>query len=222
MPQHGPFPPRHPSLSALRWRMQRGCNNARRLAYEATVLMSVHGAGLGSDTVVAVRFRRSGSEYGVVLPTDRTWNQPRLRDLAFAVGYRAATGGHRVVIASPAEVRAQPRLGNAQSIFHTKAPPACGDLEELTRHIDERGGEAPLIDCRAALSGRDARERIFGLLFGGHLRMDLTTPLTDQSVVRLRLPDQASGWEALGWHLLRTEDASSPSSQHAAAATHSL
>ncbi|MCJ2121777.1 hypothetical protein [Methylobacterium sp. J-077] len=216
MIQEDPPPRRHASLSALRWRMRRGCLNAKRLEYEASVLASIYGAvrlgedlelagllrevGLGEDAISALRFRQNSSEFGVILPTDHTWNQGRLKDRAIGVGLRESAVGRSVLIVPPAEVRLQPRLHNAKRIYHTKMVPACGDLETLTTCIDARGDGASLIDCEAALAGPHPRNRIFGLVYGGHFTMDLMAGITDQSVVRLRHPHPNWCWEALGWH----------------------
>jgi hypothetical protein len=195
--------------------MHRGCLNAKRLEYEASVLASVHGAvrlghdaelsdllregGLGDDAISALRFQGTGSEYSVVLPTDRTWNHARLKGRVLDIGLRASALGRSILIASPAIMRRQPRLGNALHIFHTMMVPACGDLERSTACVDARGGEATLLECQAAVPGRDPRRRIFGLVFGGHLVLDLHTEITDLSTVRLRSRQPDWGWEVLGW-----------------------
>lgn len=207
--------------------------NARRLGCEASVLAAVHGAvrlgmdqelccllrraGLGEDAVTAIRLRGSGREYGVILPTDRTWSQPRLRGYAFSAGFRALAGGHQVLIVPPADVRLQPRLANAHWIFQAKEVPACGDVDALTRCIEARGGKASLAACEAALASPLARERIFGLVFGGHLEMDLMTELTGESVVRRRPPCWTFGWGALGWQLLQIDQADSSAPPEATA-----
>lgn len=232
MPHRRFSAPHHASRSALRWRMRRGCHNAKRLEYEASVLATVHGAvrlkradelssllaraDLGADTAGALRFRESGVEYDLVLPTDRTWNLPRLRRAVADVGLRASSEGLRILIVPPAEVRSQPRLANAQHIFHAKKVPACGDLDRLTRWMQERGSEAPLVACEAELDSPEARERIFGLVFGGHLAIDLASPMTDQSIVRLRARRGTSSWDQLGWCSLRTDRASGSTSSDVA------
>jgi hypothetical protein len=213
---HQSHPPsKQASLSALHWRVRRGCLNVRRIEYEASVLASVHGAvrlghdlelvgllrgvGLSEDAISALRFRGTGGEYGVILPTERTWNQTRLKERAFDVGLRASATVRPILIISPAELRLEPRLGNAQHIFRAKTAPACGDMETLTACIDDRGGEAALVECEAALAGPHPRERVFGLVYSGHLAMNLEVGLTDRSAVRLRHPFPNWGWEALGW-----------------------
>lgn len=195
--------------------MRRGCLNVKRLEYEASVLASVHGvvrigcheeladllrqASLGDDAISALLFRGTGREYDVILPTDRTWNQTRLRQRVFEVGLRASAVGRRILIVPPAELRLQPRLRNAQKIFHTKTVPACGDRETTTACIDARGGEAALVECEAALAGPWSKERVFGLVYCGHLAMDLEVEITHSSAVRLRNPYPDWGWETLGW-----------------------
>lgn len=223
MPQDD-FPPRNQaSRSALRWRMRRGCYNAKRLEYEATVLASVYGAlrlgrdeelrsllarrGLGEDAISALRFREADAEYGVILPTDRTWNLPRLQGLTFDAGFDMSAAGHRILVVPPADVRLQPRLANAQHVFHAKKAPACGDLDVLIRWIETQGGEAPLDACVAALDSPGARERIFGLVFGGHLALDLASAITDLSIVRLGSRCRTSSWDRLGWRILQTDRA---------------
>lgn len=232
MPQDA-FPPRNsPSRSALRWRMRRGCYNAKRLEYEATVLASVCGAvrlgrdeelrsslarrGLGEDAVSALRFREADFEYGVVLPTDRTWNLPRLRGPTFDVGFEMSAAGHRILVVPPADVRLQPRLANAQHVFHAKKVPACGDLDVLIRWIETQGGEAPLDACVAALDSPGARERIFGLVFGGHLSLDLASKITGLNLLRLGSRCRMSSWDKLGWRILRTGRAPAGTSPDAA------
>jgi hypothetical protein len=195
--------------------MRRGFLNAKRLDYEASVLASVYGAvrlgedleltgllrevGLGEDAISALRFRQNGSEYSVILPTERTWKQARLKDRAFGVGLRESAVGRSVLIVPPAEVRLQPRLRNAKRIYHTKMVPACGDMETLIACINAWGDGASLIDCEAALAGPHPRNRVFGLVYGGHFAMDLMVGITDQSVVRLRHPHPNGCWETLGW-----------------------
>jgi hypothetical protein len=233
MPQDG-FPHRsRTSRSALRWRMRRGCCNAKRLEYEASVLASVYGAvrlgrdeelrsllarrGLGEDAVSALRFREADTEYGVILPTDRTWNLPRLQCLTFDVGFDMSTEGHRILVIPPADLRLQPRLANAQHVFHAKKAPARGDLDVLIRWIETHGGEATLGACVAALDSPGARERVFGLVFGGHLALDLASAITDLSIVRLGARFRTSSWDRLGWRILRTDRALACTSPDAAA-----
>lgn len=217
MSRHRSFPRRHgQSLSPFAQRTGRGCRNAQRLGYEASVVAAVHGAlhlgidrdlcglladsGLGKDAVAAVRFRGSGREYGVILPTDRTWKRPRLRRLAYSVAALASVDGVECLVVPPRAVRLEPRLANALRIFHRKETPASGDAEAVNRIIETLGGEAPLVDCEAGLDSPRARERIFGLVFGGHLEIDLSTELTGRSAVRLRPPDWTFHWDVLGWH----------------------
>lgn len=232
MPQDGSPPRNHKSRSALRWRMRRGCYNAKRLEYEATVLASVCGAvrlardealrstlarrGLGEDAVAALRFREADSEFGVILPTDRTWNLPRLRDTTLDVGFDLSAAGHRILVVPPADVRLQPRLANAQHVFHAKKAPACGDLDVLIRWIETQGGEAPLDACVTALDSPGARERIFGLVFGGHFALDLASAITDLSIVRLGSRCRTSSWDKLGWRILPTDRAPARTSPDAA------
>lgn len=218
-----PFPCRRGRpLSPFGWQTWRGYCNAKRLGYEASILASVHGAirlgvdrelclrlgraGLGEDAVTAVRFRVSGGEYGVILPTYRTWRHARPRGLAFAVGRRALTDGYGVLIVSPTDVQQEPRLSNAHRIAHEKLVPACGDARSVARCIEELGGEAPLAACEAALASPLARGRIFGLVFGGQLDIDFSAEITDRSIVRLRPPCWAFDWDALGWHPIQSND----------------
>lgn len=187
----------------------------KRLEYEASVLASVNGAvrlghdvelagllrrvGLGDDAISVLRLRGTDGEYRVILPTDRTWNHARLKERVLGVGLHASALGLPILIASPAVLRRQPRLGNAQHIFRAMTVPACGDLERSTACIDARSGEAALVECQAAVAGQDPRRRIFGLVFGGHLALDLDEEITDRSTVRLRSRRPDWGWEALGW-----------------------
>lgn len=227
MSRHRSFPRRHgPSLSPFARRTRRGCRNAKRLSFEASAVAAVHGAlglgidhdlrgllahsGLGEDAVAAVRFRGPDREYGVILPTDRTWKRPRLRRLAYSVAAQASASGVRSLVVPPAHVRLEPRLANALRIFQRKETPASGDAEAVTRIIEARGGEASLSECEAALDSPLARERIFGLVFGGHLQMDLSSALTERSTVRLRPPDWTFRWDVLGWHPIVGESAGPP------------
>ena len=107
-------------------------------------------------------------------------------------------------------MRLEPRLANALRIFQRKETPASGDAEAVTRIIEARGGEASLSECEAALDSPLARERIFGLVFGGHLQMDLSSALTERSTVRLRPPDWTFRWDVLGWHPIVGESAGPP------------
>ncbi|MGW5837951.1 hypothetical protein ACWFZ6_08010 [Methylorubrum extorquens] len=161
-------------------------------------------AGLGEDAVTAVRFRGSGRESGVIVPTHRTWDRSRLRALAFEVACRALHDERDVLVVPPAEVEREPRLTNARRIFGAKEVPAYGDASALVRCIALRGGEATLADCEAALAGPFARKRIFGLVFGGHVEIDLSTELAEQTLVRLRSQDWTFGWNALGWRSIDT------------------
>lgn len=222
-------------LLPFSWQTWRRCADAKRLGYEASVLASVHGAtrlgldqelclllaraGLGEDAVAAVRLRGAGRDYGVILPTRRTWRHSQLRGLVHAVGVRAIAGGHRVLIVPPDDVQREPRLANAHHIFQRKLVPSCGDLEVVARHVEELGGEASLATCEGALASPLAEERIFGLVFAGHLEIDLSIVLTDRSVVRLRQPGWTFDWAALGWGLLRSDGGDPVASSEAAAAS---
>ncbi|MGV7030528.1 hypothetical protein [Methylobacterium symbioticum] len=234
MSVHRSFPRRRGAIpSPFRRRTWRGGINARRLGCEASVLATVHGAirlgldrdlctqlaraGLEQDAVTAVLFRGSGREYGVILPTHRTWRHSRLRGLAFSVGRRASAAGRLVLVVPPVEVQRQPRLANAHRIFDGKVVPACGDADAVKRCIEEHGGEAPLASCEASLAGQLARERVFGLAFGGHLEIDLATEFTDRSAVRLRQPCWTFDWDALGWAVIPMPS-SDPSARSEAAA----
>jgi len=193
----------------------------RRLGCKASILASVHGAirlgldqdlccqlarvGLEEDAVTVIRFRGLEIEYSVILPTCRTWKQARLRGLAFEVDRRVQTDGHHVLVVPPADVQRKPRFANAHYVFHEKLVPACGDVHAVTRCIKQFGGEAPLDACQAALSGPLGRRRIFGLLLGGHIEIDLAFELPDRSIVRLREQCWAFDWAVLGWRLLGLE-----------------
>ena len=155
--------------------------------------------GLGEEAVAAVHFRGSGREYRVILPTDRTWKRPRLRRVVYSAATVASAGGAESLVVPPADVRLEPRLANALPISHRKETPASGAVEALNCIIAARGGQAPLAECEAGLDSPQARERIFGLVYGGHLKLDLNTELNDRSAVRLRPPDWTFSWDVLGW-----------------------
>jgi hypothetical protein len=220
MIQEAPLSRRQAPFSALRWRMRRGFLNVKRLDYEASVLASVHGAvrlgpdlqlagllrgvGLGDDAISILRFRQSGCEFSLVLPTERTWRNTRAKGRAYAVCIHESAAGRLILIVPPAELKLRPRLNNAKRIFHTKMVPACGDLETLTACINDRGGEATLIDCEAVLAGLHPRNRVFGLVYGGHLAMNLNVAITDLSTVRLQQSNPKWSWEVLGWRPIHT------------------
>lgn len=220
------FSPRNVAVrSALRWRMRRGRRNTRRLEYEASVLASICGAiplgpderlrdslarrGMEEDAVGTVRFSEVDGKYGMILPTDRTWNQTRLRGLIYDAGFESSAAGERILIVPPADVRLQPRLANALCVFNQKKVPIRRDLDAVAGLLESRDGEAPLVACEAALDSPGARERIFGLLFGGYLELDLLSPITDRSMVRLGSRCRTSGWGQLGWRILRSDQEAS-------------
>lgn len=195
-------------------------HGATRLGLDRELCFQLARAGLADDAVTAIRFRGAGREYGVILPTHRTWKHTRLRGSVRAVGLRASAAGRHVLIVPPSDVQRQPRLANAHHIFQKKLVPSWGDAELTTRCIEESGGRASLSACEAALASPLARGRVFGLAFAGHLEIDLETELTDRSIVRLRPPGWTFGWGALGWPLLSSDLADASASIDPASATH--
>ena len=209
-------------LSSLAWRLRRGYSNTKRLRYEVSVLAVVHGAirlgieqelcqrlaqaGLGEDAVTAVRFHAWDVVYDVIVPTYRTWTHPRLHGIALSVGLRVPAHRHLTLIAPPAEIQAEPRLGNAHRIFHDKLVPIRGDAGSAIRCIEEHGGQASLVACETALGSPFAKERIFGLVFGGYLEIDLTAEIAEQSIVRIGRDTESFDWAGLGWRMLANDE----------------
>ncbi|MER2266096.1 hypothetical protein [Methylobacterium oxalidis] len=200
---------------SLDWRRRRGYRNACRLGRQVSSLAETFGAvclgpddfvgslycrsGLGDDAVAAVRFDASGRTSTIVVPTLRTWHRPHLRALANRLASVSYAYGRIVLVVPPAEVRRQPRLDNAERIVGSMRPPAAGDLATLARCAAARGDVADLATCAAALPGPHALERIFGLMAGGHLSIDLDAALGPRSIVRLRASCWSTPWEVLGW-----------------------
>ncbi|CAO4171743.1 hypothetical protein IHEIED_01854 [Methylorubrum populi] len=76
-----------------------------------------------------------------------------------------------------------------------------GDAATLSRLLSAQGGEASLAECEAALASPFAHGRIFGLMAGGHVEIDLSVPLSADSLVRLQPP----GWPFAEAGLGRTD-----------------
>lgn len=195
-------------------------HGATRLGPDRELCLQLAHAGLADDAITAIRFRGAGREYGVILPTYRTRKHARLRETMRVVGLRALETGRHILIVPPGDVQRQPRLSNAHQIFQRKLVPSWGDAELTSRCIEDCCGEASLGACEAALASPLARGRVFGLAFSGHLEIDLATELTDQSIVRLRLPGWTFGWDALGWPLLTSDLADTSASTDPAFAVH--
>nr|WP_137827982.1 hypothetical protein [Methylobacterium sp. L1A1] len=161
--------------------------------------------GLEEDAVGTLRFREADGEFGMILPTDRTWNQMRLRGLILEVGFESSAAGERILVVPPTEVRMQPRLANALHVFDQKKVPIRSDLDAVACWLKSHDGEAPLAACEAVLDSPRSRERIFGLVFGGYLALDLLSPITDRSMVQLGPRCRTSGRDQLGWRILRSD-----------------
>lgn len=204
---------------ALSWQARRGYANAERLGQDVSMLAVAHGAtclgrdeqaatlfdraGLGADAIAVVRFRASGMTSTVAIPTYRTWNRYTSRRLAVDISEAAFAVGRLVVVASPHDVTLQPRLGNAGRICRSMLPPAAGDAEAVRARIRIAGGEASLRSCQAALGPPLSLARIFGLMVGGQLAIDLETPLGDDSTVRVRPDGWIFDWGMFGWQAIR-------------------
>ncbi|WP_132254936.1 hypothetical protein [Methylobacterium segetis] len=145
----------------------------------------------------------SDREATIIVPTTRTWYRPHLRTLVDCLCAEAHGLGRDVAVVSPIEVRRQPRLGGAECVLRSMKPPAAGDASTLARSIAARGGAANLATCAAALPGPYALDRIFGLMAGGLLSIDLDIELGAESIVRLREASWPFPWDALGWRSAR-------------------
>jgi hypothetical protein len=99
-----------------------------------------------------------------------------------------------MVLASPVDVEAQPRLGNAERILRTMRPPAMGDAGALIGLLESVNGEASLAQCTAVVASPFAVERIFGLMAGGLIELDLSLPICAASRVRLPSSDRPFHW----------------------------
>lgn len=192
--------------SPFHWRLQRGYELSRRLQEEVSAVAVVHGAvclgsdeavrrmfdraGLGSDAVAIVAFQASGHPCTVVVPTFRTWKRQDMHRRILAVAGEVASSGRSMMLVGPHDVTAQPRLDNAELMLRTMRPPAIGDADTILRILETASGEACLAQCKAALAGPSATERIFGLMVGGFVEIGLSIPICAETRVRLR----SSGW----------------------------
>lgn len=214
-PHTDPTADRTQPCRVLNWQVRRGYANARRLEQDVAMLAVANGAtclgrdahvadlferaGMGDDAIAVVRFKASGRTSTVAVPTFRTWNRDTRRRLASEVAEAAFHGGRVVLVASPHDVTRQPRLANAGVICRSMLPPAAGDAEIVGSCIRRGGGEASLEACGEALGPPLARERIFGLMAGGCLEIDLDVALGAESRVRLRRCGWSFGWDMFGW-----------------------
>lgn len=157
--------------------------------------------GIGPDAVAVVRFRHSSQSCTIALPTFRTWGRNDLRRRTAHAASSAFAAGRNVVVQDPGAVKLQPRLCNAEHMLRSMRVPAMGDAATLSRLLSAQGGEASLAECEAALASPFADGRIFGLMVGGHVEIDLSVPLSADSLVRLRPP----GWPFAEAGLGRTD-----------------
>jgi len=205
---------RGPPARALSWQIRRGYANANRLAQDVSMLAVANGAtclgrdehaatvfeklGLGADAIASVLFRASGMTSTVAVPTIRTWNRPSSRRLVDRIAGDAFAFG-RLVIASPHDVARQPRLANAARLCRSMCPPAAGDARAVEACIAVRGVQASLRECEAVLGAPLALQRIFGLMVGGFIEIDLESAFGADSAVRLRPRDWIFDWSIFGW-----------------------
>lgn len=207
---------RYPSVH---WQARRGYLNAQRLGYSVRTLATAYGAtclppdetvqarfdhsGIGADAIALVRFRISDLVCTVAVPTIRTWERRDRRGLASTIAEAAFAAGRNVIVVPPRDVIREPRLSNATRIGRSMRPPAAGDLEILRNCIAAGRGTASLKACEDALSSPYARARIFGLMAGGSLGIDLDDVLGRGSTVQLRPEGWVFDWDVLGWQPIR-------------------
>lgn len=204
-----------PSFSPLHWQARREYSCVKRLESELSKLAAVYGATglvpdetlrtrfervhLGTDTVALVRFRFAGVTSTIAVPTFRTWGRNERRRLAISIAESAFASGRYVQVVSPYDVTLQPRLANAIRIHQNMRPPSAGDVSAVQLRITADGGTTSLQACEEALDCPSSRERIFGLMAGGKIAIDLAVPLGPQSAVRLNPDGWTFDWDVLGW-----------------------
>lgn len=203
------------SFSPLHWRARREYSCVKRLGSELSALAAVHGATclvpdetlrssfdrvhLGTDAVALVRFRFAGVTSTIAVPTFRTWSRNERRRLAISIAEGAFAVGRYVQVVSPYDVTLQPRLANAMRMFQVMRPPIDGDARAVRRRIVADGGTTSLQACEEALACPSSRERIFGLMAGGTIAIDLAGLLGSHSTVRLNPDGWTFDWDVLGW-----------------------
>jgi hypothetical protein len=204
----------------MHWQARRGYAIAKRLGFSVRALATAYGATwlgtdetvqayfesamLGAEAVALVRFRISDRTCTVAIPTIRTWDRSDRRLMSMSIAEASFASGRIVTVVSPRDVIREPRLSNATHIFRTMRPPAAGDAQAVRNRIAVCNGEASLMACEDALASPCARSRIFGLMAGGLLGIDLASPLGPESAIRLRPTDWAFDWDVLGWRAVRT------------------
>lgn len=207
--------------SAVHWRARRGWMNAIRLGADLSTLAMAYGAArlepdemveslferssLGADAIALVRFRFARLTSTIAVPTFRTWKRNERRRSAMSVAEAACATGRVVLIVSPDAVILQPRLRNATRILRSMRPPGLDDAEVVREHILASGGEATLASCETALGCTSSRGRLFGLIVGGAVGIDLTLPLDGESVLRSRPAGWLPDWDVLGWPAVRSK-----------------
>lgn len=207
-------------FSALHWRARRGILNAERLGSDLSILAMAHGATclgtdetvrshfdrahLGVDAIALVRFRLARLTSTIAVPTFRAWSRDDQRRLAMSIADAAFGAGRIVLVVSPYDVILQPRLKNAMRIFRSMRPPGVGDADVVRARISADGGTTSLRSCEEALDCEFSRKRIFGLMVGGVLAIDLSTPLGPESTLWSRPAGWIPDWDLLGWPAVRS------------------
>jgi len=174
-------------------------HGATGLAPDKTIQSRFDRVNLGADAVALVRFRSDGVPSTIAVPTFRTWCRNDRRTLAISIAEGAFAAGRYVQVVSPYDVVLQPRLANATVIFGAMRPPIAGDARAVRDRIFADGGITSLRACEDALDCPSSRERIFGLMAGGVIAIDLAGDLGSDSTVRLNPDGWSFDWDVLGW-----------------------
>ncbi|WP_342111337.1 hypothetical protein [Methylobacterium sp. SI9] len=150
--------------------------------------------GLGPEAVAVVGFRASGYPCAIAVPTFRAWNRHDMQRRIVSAVRDATASCRSTMLASPFDVTAQPRLSNVERMLQTMRPPAIGDGVSLVRLLEAQNGEASLAQCESVVASPFAVERIFGLMAGGLVEIELSVPIGAESRVRLRSSEWPFDW----------------------------
>lgn len=106
---------------------------------------------------------------------------------AVAVDEAEAVDGRRLVFATAATIRAEPRYATVKLVMACRhTPVSAGDRVRILHHLDECGS-ASLVECAGAVQNHsDGVAAVLALAVEGFIALDIDRPILPETMLRRR------------------------------------